>query len=243
MKGHQRQHQGSFGIPPEMKEAQEKAEAKKRAEAEEAKRQSQEEENQAQPKQGAGDLGFGADMGGDKEAADSVKPVEALKKIGIDFTPEDFQSLLFRGFVEKEVVVVKNPKGKNFVATVRTLSGDDYHLVDEHVAADIKGIQMTNSGYDTRRNMWILSYAVQKLMGNSVWLPKENDPMLAKLKALPDEDEADKRITMYRASKKFETISMLSPAVLNKLMKIHGVFASSMTLMVEDEHNPFLKES
>lgn len=136
---------GSFGIPEELKEAQER----QRTKTESAKEQSPVTE-EVQLKQ--------EDLS--KEAKEQT-PTAILKKMGADFNDEDFQALIFKGIYEAEIDVVPNRLRAKF----KTLIGDEYDEIDEIIANEIKDIPMTNDGLKTRTAMWVISYGVTSLAG------------------------------------------------------------------------------
>jgi hypothetical protein len=161
----------------------------------------------------------------------STNPLEALKTIGVELTDDDFSKIVFRGYLEKEVVVIPSIRNtRPLVATFRTLVGREIDEADELMAEDIsQDVKMTNQGYDVRRSMWQLSYGVTQLMGK----PVAHDVKFAK---------SEKINSKGTAREKRKVLSALSPAILAKMMNIHNVLTISINAIVADPEADYLKK-
>lgn len=222
----QRSAQGSFGIPQHMQDAHQAFQEKKATEAgETAEGDMPEEEGDD-----AGEADGPDDTDSDSEATQPatfstdlarMPPRKALAAVGITLDDKDFHSILYRGFVEKDVEVM--PALGSFKALsvkIKTLTPDDYNLIDELVAADLESIKGTNAGFQSRRELWTISFAVLELNGRE----------LAKVKRTKDSEVDLKDL----AKDRHKMLSQLSPAVVNKLIRINSVFNWAITAIVED---------
>lgn len=201
--------QGSFGIPPILEEAA----ARSRAEAAEKRKKPTPAPEEAAPPEAITD-----------ETVKESDPSEVLKSLGVEFTNDSFQHLLFKGFFESEIEVIKG----RFKATVRTLTGAEYDEVDELLAAEVKNTDMTNDGFQARRAMWVLSYGVTHLTGK----------LLAKTVATKDK----KIDTMATAKERRKVLSQLAPALTNQLIQKHGAMTMAINTIVA-EPDKYLKNS
>lgn len=228
MKVGQNGFKGSFGIPPEIKEAGEKF----------MRRQEKEEVRPKIDLSGSDENEYEEEVIQEEEVEESANerlaedrlptPEDNLKKVGIDLTDEDFHKILFKGYVEKEVEIFPSiGANKRLYVTMKTLTGHEYDEVDELLAEEIRDKKMTNEGYTTRRSMWILSYGISAIQGKKVH------------KDVLSDDNLDTKET---AKKKRDVLGRLSPAVLTKLMRIHGIFTANLNLIVEDPESQLLKK-
>jgi len=161
-------------------------------------------------------------------------PLQQLKDMGIELTDDDFQKILFKGFVEKEVVVFPSVRGKReMTATLKTLTGDEYDQADELLAEEISDVRATNEGYQTRRNMWVLSFGVTGLAGKP----------LGKVVSTKDAQGRDIVDLKETARLRRDTLGLLSPAILTKLMRLHGAMTVAINSAVEDPDANFLLKS
>jgi hypothetical protein len=217
--------QGSFGIPPEMQAEvdnyhKKKAIAAKSADEDPSVDEAEEEEQPIFVEDGEADVKEKSPVG--------PNPVENLKKLGIELADDDFQKIVFRGYLEKDVVVVPSIRGtKPLKATFKTLTGAEIDEVDELLADDIQEIKMTNDGYQTRRSMWLITYGVTKLMDKPLC-----QPVLVKGKP-------DSKATM-RMKKK--VLAALNPGILTKIMHIHGILTVSINAILMDQESDYLKK-
>jgi hypothetical protein len=220
---------GSFGIPPALREAEERikqareqGEFRPDFESDPSEQEEQEEQGEEESAQHQ------------EEALVIKNPLEVLKSsFGIVLEDEDFHKILFRGFVEKDIEAVPSIRGsKPLIATIKSLNGQEYDLVDELLAEDIRDVRMTNDGYSTRRNMWILSFAIPKLQGKSYV-----SPVLMK-----DQEGKDVLDAKATAKKRRAKLATLNAAVLTRLMKIHGQLTLAINAIMEDPEADFLKK-
>lgn len=218
---------GSFGIPPKMREAEE------RFREEKAKAQDSD-----QAEQVVSDFDFGQQDEGPAKAEQEelmrgpITPEDLLKKIGVELGDDDFQKLFFRGHVEKEVTLFPARSGqKPFTVTMKTLTGLEYDEVDELMADDVQALKMTNEGYSTRRNMWTLCFAVSHLAGKPVCKPV--------MKQLSGNEVVDLKET---AKKRREVLSRLSGSVISKMMRVFGTLSVAINDIVENPESGLIKK-
>ncbi|NDC22648.1 MAG: hypothetical protein EBZ49_00735 [Proteobacteria bacterium] len=205
---------GSFGIPPEMQEAMNKKQEKKEPVSAPIPPAAEE----VAPKEPI-----------PKEAitnasVDDSDPIRILERLGGKFDNDDFQKLLFKGYYETELDVVKG----RFRATFRTLTGAEYDEVDELLALEVKNTEMTNDGFMARRSMLIISYGVTHLMGKPVAKP-----------VLTSDKVVDTKATALERRK---ALSALAPAITNKLIQTHGTITVAMNQIVENP-DKYIKNS
>jgi len=229
--------QGSFGLTPEMKEQVENYHAKKVV-AEEPSKDVSEEANPWSNPPTVADYVDDEDLEpapqeenqGIKKAV-ATNPIETLKGIGVELTDDDFSKIVFRGFLEKEVIVVPSIRNtRPLTATFRTLVGREIDEADELMAEDIsQDVKMTNQGYEVRRSMWHLSYGVTQLMGK----PVSHDVKFAK---------SEKINTKGTVRERRKVLSALSPAILAKMMSIHNILTVSINTIIADPEADYLKK-
>lgn len=221
---------GSFGIPPALREAEERIKQSREQgefrpdfESDPYEQPAQEEEAGAEEK-----LEAKKDEPVPKNALDVLR-----ESFGIVLEDEDFHKILFRGFVEKDIEAVPPIRGsKPLIATIKSLNGHEYDLVDELLAEDIRDVRMTNDGYSTRRNMWILSFAITKLQGKAYVSP-------VMMKDQEGKDVLDGKAT---ARKRRAKLATLNAAVITRLMRIHGQLTLAINAIMEDPEADFLKK-
>lgn len=216
----------SFGIPPQMKAAEEKF-------REERTKPSDESASEADFDFSPSDTDPPAETPvRTSQPSDPSTPEEALKQIGIELDDEDFQKLFFRGFIEKEVKLFSGRGGqKDFTVTFKTLTGQEYDEVDELLADDIQATKMTNDGYATRRNMWTLAFAVSHLAGKPVCKPV--------MKTTASGEVVDLKET---AKKRRDVLCRLSGGVISKMMRTFGIFSVSVNDLIETPESDHLKK-
>lgn len=231
-------NQGSFGLTPEMKERVESYHAKKVVAEGPSSEAAVDEANPWSNLPTVADYVDEGDLEPAPQEENAVikkalttNPLETLKGIGVELTDDDFSKIVFRGFLEKEIVVVPSIRNtKPLVATFRTLVGREIDEADELMAEDIsQDVKMTNQGYEVRRSMWHLSYGVTQLMGK----PVSDDVKFAK---------SDKINTKATVRMRRKVLSALSPAILAKMMSIHNVLTVSINAIISDPEADYLKK-
>lgn len=223
---------GSFGIPQQHREAMEAA-RKKHAEGETVPHTAPPPEVDPDYEV-AGDAAAKEPSDEKNDVAKKTDPLAILKKSGIDITDDDIQSYIFKGFLEKkDILIAKGGGERKLVATLRTLTAEEYDHADELLAEEAKDKSMTNSGFDTRRQMWILSFGVVQLMGRPL-RNIEKDIQDGKVKP----DSSGEIGPKDRARLHCETLGKLAPAVVNNLMRLHGQITLAMNYLVGDMQNP-----
>lgn len=223
--------QGSFGIPPAMKEAAE-AHAKKLAEGEQ------------KPEEDAVDGLPGefrdppAEKDSDFNTTDDnfMKPKNPLQELEDEFDvtleDEDFHKIVFKGYLEKDVIVVPSLRGtKPLIATFKTLNGEEYDLVDELLAEDIRDRRMTNDGFGTRRGMWMLAAGITRIQGKVLCNSEYSE--------VDGKKEFNVKAT---TRKKREVIAKLNGAVLTRLMRIHAQLTLAINAVIDDPTADYLKK-
>jgi len=226
MKARSTPRQGSFGLPPQHQEAIQRYQDQK-----EASKQEEEKNREGATSEAPPIVSEEAEEKPSEEEKSGIPPQdpkELLKGIGVELTEEDCHQLLFRGFLEKELALVKM-KEKNFTVKYKTLTGKEYNYVDELIAKDIDNISMTRAGYERRRNLWILAFAVQELSGRRL------------TKTAADKGGAPDLKAMARG--RFPVIESLAPWVIDELMRVYGVLEVSISLVIKDTEGFFLKKS
>jgi hypothetical protein len=230
MKTHQPRQRGSFGIPPEAQEAAKTFQDKKTAADMEdddeglgASDESEEEESEhtlpppeppkTYPSETVNDL-------------TKLKPRAALKAVGIELSDSDFQSIIYRGYVEKEVELVPSVGGiKAMTVKLKTLTPEEFNLADELVAEDLETIKGTNAGFQIRRELWNVAFAAIEINGREI----------AKVKREKDADPDLKELARSR----HKILQQLSPGVINKLIKTVTIMGWAISSIVEDPKSNF----
>lgn len=236
MKTHEsrrRQFSGSFGIPPEVQEARkihdEKKAAAEAAAGEEAMPESDEDTDDEPGEAGPdsaeeGDGKQGASFSGSDVS--KLTPRKALASLGVTLEDQDFHSILYRGYVEKNVEIMPAIGGiKAMLVKLKTLTPEEYNLVDELVAEDLDAIKGTNLGFQARRELWTISFAVLDINGRELGKAKRDKDGNLDLKEL--------------ARNRHKMLSQLSPAVINKIIKINSTLNWAITAIVEDPKSNF----
>jgi hypothetical protein len=139
-----------------------------------------------------------------------------LKTLNITFTDEDFQKVVFKGSLEKEVDIIKG----RLKATFRTLNTFEIQEVNELLMKEIKEIDMTKDGSDFRHALIHISYGVTHLQGNP----------LSSLYKNADGTPDYRRMAAERRKK----FNEMSPAVINKIIWKHANFTKLLDLITDD---------
>lgn len=225
MKG---QSQGSFGIPPQIQEAAERSRAKNSQNVKKAGEPQEEvQETPSAAPEAASEAAAPSPAGPviNDELAKQMDPINVLQTLGIEFGDELLQQLIFKGFVEQNVEIIK---GK-LIAKFKTLTVEEFDLVDEMLAEEMNDKKMTNTGFENRRSLLILAFGVMELAGKPVC-----KPVLEK-----DKKTIDKVAT---AQKRREVIQVMAPAVVNLMIQKHGAMTVAFNLIAQDPV-PYLKNS
>jgi hypothetical protein len=213
----QKAQNGSFGIPADMMAQVEK------------KRQEKEKVSQEEPTPKLEQAEFFPEPKVDEKKAATdeaealmraITPKDLFKDLGVEFTDDDFQQLLFKGFVEKDIVLTTFKKG-DFTAKLRTLKTEEYDEIDEILTDEAGRVPMSTKGYESRRAVLIAAYGVTHLMGKplskSITLQGSNDP--------------DRKAMALERRK---TIRSLAPVVANKLIESHNLLSTAVELVVRN---------
>ena len=225
---------GSFGIPPHMKAAMETAE---KAKAEHGA------PSEASAPKAYADEGYALD--GSEEVSENTTgedsliqksvdkdPLEMLKEnYDIEITGEDIQRIIFKGYTEKDVIVLPSILGSQpLIATFKTLTGSEYELADEKLAEEIRDIRMTNDGFAARRGVWLLAYGLKKIQGKLYYKQKFSD----------DAGKVfDKKATLE--SRK-NALGDFSPVVLSKMMAIQSDLTIAINYLFSEAKGSIVKK-
>lgn len=222
--------QGSFGIPQQLKDEME--DFKRRATAERAHKEEEEASEEEQHFEEIPDRMPQAEVDDAGEPA-LPNPIESLKKdFSITLEDEDFHKIIFKGFLEKEVVVLPSIRGTSpMKATFKTLTGEEYDIVDVLLAEDIRDTRMTNEGYSTRRSMWILALGVTHIQGKPVCPIEYRETDKGR--------EVDLKAT---AQGRRSVLSKLNASVLTRFTRIHGQLTLAINAIFEDPEADYLKK-
>jgi hypothetical protein len=196
-------NKGSFGIPEDFQNAQNNFK-KQKAQAEEKPK--------AQPQPEAP-----AEEEAKEEVISTDTPEAVLEKMGAKFDEEDFQRLIFKGFYETEIPVIKGKLKAKF----KTLTSQEYDEIDEIMAEEARDIPMTNDGYRSRMAMWIISYGVTELAGKVLV-----KPIVDKDTKTPD--------TKAMAKERRKIFGAMGPAVVNLLIQKHGAITTSLNMIASN---------
>lgn len=159
-------------------------------------------------------------------------PIERLKELGIEPVEDDFHSLIFRGYIEKEVEVIKNPMtGKPLTAVLRALTSEEVDAVDELLVEQIESTKMSNEGLEIRRSVWLMSIAVRKLAGKPL------------VKKSPVDENGVVDIKAEARARRAVLIK-LNPFLLSRMIQIHSVMVSAFNELLSGHGSEdFLKKS
>lgn len=159
-------------------------------------------------------------------------PIERLKDLGIEPVEEDFHSLIFRGYIEKEVEIIKNPMtGKPLTALLRALTAEEVDAVDELLVEQLESTKMSNEGVEIRRSVWLMSIAVRKLAGKQ-------------LIKKPITDENGVTDIKAEARARRSVLIKLNPFLLSRMIHVHSVMVSSFNELLSGQGSEdFLKKS
>jgi len=231
---------GSFTKPPHVKKAIAKAERERYEPSEDQEEEAAPASTEEAYQNEALEVEMPEDTPSPPDPEDTVgvsSPSELFKDLGIKFTQEDFQSFLFRGYVEKDIVIVKNPvdEKNSFVATFRTLTGGDHDMIDELLAKELYDTPLQRDAVATRRSMWNMAFAIHKLKGKPIV-----KPVFKKDKSGEETSKVDKAAT---AKAKRKVLALLSPQLLDKTARIYSKLSVALTRIVEDPESDFLADS
>jgi len=223
--------QGSFGIPPAMKAAADEF-AKKREEGElKSPGTDAVDDLPSDFKDPPAEMDPGYDAA--EEGIRVKNPLQELEdEFDINLEDEDFHKIVFKGFLEKDVVAIPSIRGtKPLIATFKTLNGEEYDLIDELLAEDVRDRRMTNDGFGTRRGMWMLAVGITKIQGKPLCSPEYSE--------IDGRKEFNVKAT---TRKKREVIAKLNGAVLTRMMRIHAQLTLAINAVIDDPTADYLKK-
>jgi len=149
--------------------------------------------------------------------------LKELKRLGVEITEEDIEYYLFKGSLEKTIPIFKISNKKTFTAKIRTLTGDQYMVVEEIVGDSLRITDMTREGVSHLRTIAVLSMAVVDLMGRPTIKTWGSD-ISEKIKAMEN-------MTVIKA---------LAPGVINKINHLHSAMTVAFNTMLDEGNSPFL---
>lgn len=187
--------QGSFGIPPQVAEAGQKAREEAQA------------RDEAKPHEKEEKIVFEKEENLTDESIKEFDPLSVLKGLGMDFKEETFQKLIFQGCVDHSMKILS-------VATkFKTLTVEEYDLIDQLLAEELNDKAMTKEGVEQRRSLITLSFAIMELNNKPVTKPI----MIGTGK--------DKEIDIMGTAKERRIVlTKMSPVFVNQLIKSHASF-------------------
>lgn len=147
-----------------------------------------------------------------------LNPHELLAEIGVEFTDEDFQRLVFKGSITKNIVIT-HVAGKDLVAEMKTLTTKEYQEVDELLMTEAGFTRMTDDSFKARQSMWTIAYGVAKLMDKPLSRPINKK----------DTDEPDTKARAQEIRKVFEA---MAPGVVNLIVQKHGILTVAVNMIV-----------
>jgi len=232
-----KQTQGSFGIPPEMH-------PDRMIPPQQGRQQdSAEDDDGGTPAQSA-DSGF--DVGDEDEDEVDAAPAEAsdtapksprkiLAEMGVNLTGQDWSDYYYKGYMEKKVLVSEIPDDdgtlKPFHVTFRTVIAAHGDMADSLLAEEVDAGKMTIDGVGTRREMWNLAFAVQKLNG----MPICKDVRIT--------DPKTKEVSvdlMATVREKRKILSQMAPMVLDRIRSKYWTMVTQVSRLMENPKNNFL---
>ena len=188
---------GSFGIPPRIAEAGQKA-------REEAQARDEAEANPAPPED---KIIFEKEETIDDDSVKEFDPINVLKALGMEFKEDIFQKLIFNGYVDHTMKVLSIP------VKFKTLTIEEYDLVDQLLAEELNAKQMTKDGVENRRALITLSFAMQEMNKKPITKPI----MIGAGK--------EKELDIMETSKERRVVlTKMSPVFVNQLIKHHTSF-------------------
>lgn len=218
------QRGGSMGIPEELLNAQQKHKEKtslknkKVVEVDPFENEGDEDTSPDQSKLSASDKP-------DDSEYKEVGVKDILTKLGIDFNEEDMQAMIYKGFIEKEIVVIKG----HLKAVMKTLTEQEYRAVDTILTEETKVSAMSMAGYNARKSVLTLCFGLIELNGKQI----------VNKKPVGDDGQID---IEKLASMRGEVLAKMSGAVVDRLIETHGALTVAVNMIVRDPES-LLKNS
>lgn len=208
---------GSFGLPPEAKEAL--------AKHEEAKTRQEPTHDEEVLEEVA-------------KAAEEDPKALLKKDLDITITEDDMYKLITTGTLTKRASVIKTG---NFTLTaeVKTLTAEEMMVVDQLLAEELKNTAMTNTGYQARMSMWTLSLGIVRI--NNSLIPTSGIPLKnGKTLNSKDSSPADEIDFLALARAREKELKTFSGIVIDKLAQAHARFALACNVIVGNPDSPLL---
>lgn len=164
--------------------------------------------------------------------AKALDPVEVLKVLGVELTSEDYNRLVFKGYITKDIVISFNPLTQADVkATFKTLTAQEHDEVDELLAGEMKQLDMTTAGRDSRQGTWILAFSMTHIDGMELQ------------KAVMQKNSSTRIDTKETAKRRVRIVRALSPYVIESAANAYNAFSTAIRLISADPKKVFLKKS
>lgn len=213
---------GSMGIPEEMREEMHRQQQQKKA-------------KQNRPEPDDGDVREVDSLHPDLDETppkkeEEVKPedigaLHIFKKLGIEMSEEDVQKLIFKGYVEKDIEIVKGL----LTAKLKTLTTEEYDIIDEMIAEETKATEMTVDGHNGRKSVLTVAMSLVSLNGKPV------------VREVPKNEDGSVNIRKYTEMRRM-VLRKMSATVVDKMIRIHGSFTVGVNIGVENPED-LLKNS
>lgn len=174
-----------------------------------------------------------------EDSSDTAKtnPKKILAEMGVTLTGQDWSDFIFKGYMEKRILIAEIPSDdgelRPFYATFRTVTGEQADAADGLLAEEVRESQMTVDGVGTRREMWNLSFAIQKLDDKAVCKTvTTTDPKTKETK--PD--------LIATVKEKRKLLSKMAPMILQTLMSKYWTFLGQVKAILENPKSNFLEK-
>ena len=141
---------GSMGMPEEMRESIQKKQEQKSAPIPP--------QNQEVPEE---EISLSSKEASTEEDALTVGAQDILKRLGITIEEKDFQQLIIKGHIAKNVEIIP----KYLTATLKTMTTEEFDTVDAIVGKEVRDLTMTSQGAEARRAVLNLCFAVTHING------------------------------------------------------------------------------
>lgn len=198
----------------------------------EASEEDDDDDQQAEP-----DDGVPTSAQEEEDIASRPSPKKILAEMGVTLTGQDWSDFIFKGYMEKRILIAEVPSDdgalRPFYATFRTVTGEQADAADGLLAEEVKSEQMTVDGVGTRREMWNLSFAIQKLDDKAVCKPVTiTDPKTKEVR--PD--------ILATVKEKRRILSKMAPMILQTLMSKYWIFLGQVKAILENPKSNFLEK-
>lgn len=137
--------------------------------------------------------------------------------------------------MEKRLLIAEIPSADDklvpFYATFRTVTGEQADLADGLLSEEVKAEQMTMDGVATRREMWNLAFAIQKL---------DDKPVCKAINITDPKTKEVKLDLVATAKEKRRILAKMAPMILQALMSKYWTFLGQVRVILENPKSNFL---